>query len=307
MSGKSYAYYPGCSAAGTSKEYDASNRAVCETLGMRLVDVPDWNCCGSTPAHTVDRYLSAALSARNLAQSEDLNLNHLITPCPSCLKNTHNAVEHMHDPRFREAVEKLTRRPLRQEHRVTSVLQVLMEEVTTEAIAERIKKPLKGLKLAAYYGCLMTRPGRSMKFDDEENPTSLDRVMEAAGAAMMPFPFKVECCGGAFGIPRNDVTARLGGRIMSLAKETGADAVVVACPLCQMNLDMRQNQICSKNNLNVNMPVFYYTQLLGLALGIEESKLCFEKLITDPKPVLAKIGKSVPDEAPAVVNKEAEA
>jgi len=305
MSGKSYAYYPGCSSAGTSGEYDISSRAVCEALDMSLVDVPDWNCCGSTPAHTVDHCLSAALSARNLAQSEDLNLDYMITPCPSCLKNTHNAIEYMRDPQSRAAVEKLTRRPLRREHRVASVLQALVEDVTIDTIAGRIKKPLKGLKLVAYYGCLMTRPGNSMKFDDEENPVSIDHIMEAAGAAMMPFPFKLECCGGSFGIPRNDVTARLGGRIMSLARETGADAVVVACPLCQMNLDARQGQICSGNSLDIKMPVFYYTQLLGLALGIDESSLRFEKLFTDPKPALAKIGKSANNAAQAVVKEEA--
>jgi heterodisulfide reductase subunit B len=305
MSGKSYAYYPGCSSSGTSIEYDVSNRAVCETLGMRLIDVPDWSCCGSTPAHTVDQYLAAALSARNLAQSEELNLDHMITPCPSCLKNTHSAIEHMRDPQFRAAVDRLTLRPLRREHRVTSVLQALLEEVTIETIAARVKKPLEGLKLVAYYGCLMTRPGRSMQFDDEENPTSMDRVMEAAGATMLPFPFKLECCGGSLGVPRNDVTARLGGRIMSLLGETGADAVVVACPLCQMNLDARQNQIRSKNNLGVKMPVFYYTQLLGLALGIDESRLRLEKLITDPRPVLAKIGNRVTEAVPAVVKTEA--
>lgn len=291
MSEKSYAYYPGCSGAGTSAEYDSSSRAVCEALGVKLVDVPDWNCCGSTPAHTVDQYLSAALSARNLVQSEELGLDHMITPCPSCLKNTHNAVEHMRDPAFRAGVDRLTQRPLQREHKVTSVLQVLLEEVTPEAIAKQVKKPLKGLKVVCYYGCLMTRPGRSMNFDDEEIPTSLDKIMEAAGATVLPFSFKVECCGGSFGIPRNDVTARLGGRIMEMAQATGADAVVAACPLCQMNLDMRQGQINSKNSLNIKMPIFYYTQLLGVALGIDEKKLRFEKLIVDPKPVLAKIGK----------------
>ncbi len=230
MADKTYVYYPGCSGAGTSKEYDGSTRALCSALGLTLKDIPDWNCCGSTPAHTVDHTLSAALTARNLAQAEALGLDKIITPCPSCLKNTHNAIEHMRDPHFREAVDKLTLRPLTREHSVSSVLQVLLEEITPEEIAKRVKKPLKGLKIVPYYGCLMTRPGRSMHFDDEENPTSLDRIMQAAGATVLPFPFKVECCGGAFGIPRNDVVARLGGRIMEMAALSGADAVVAACP-----------------------------------------------------------------------------
>jgi heterodisulfide reductase subunit B len=301
VSGKAYAYYPGCSAAGTSLEYDLSTRAVCEVLGIKLVDVPDWNCCGSTPAHMVDHTLSAALSARNLAQSESLGLDDFTTPCPSCLKNVHNAIEHMRDPGFKEAVDKLTLRPLAREHRALSVLQVILEEVTPEGLARKIKKPLRGLKLATYYGCLMTRPGRFMHFDDEENPTSMDRLLEAAGAEVLPFPFKTECCGGSFGIPRGDVVARLGGRILGLARRTGADALVAACPLCQMNLDMRQGQIlkAAKENPEARLPVFYYTQLLGLALDLPESRLLWDKLTTDPTPALRKIGQTATEEVPA--------
>lgn len=292
---KKYAYYPGCSGGATSREYDASTRAVCKALGLELVDIPDWSCCGSTPAHQVDARLSAALSARNLAQSEELGLDELITPCPSCLKNLHNAVEHMDEsPAFKAAVDALTLRPLTRHHKVGSVLQAILEEITPDGLAKVVKKPLSGLKLVAYYGCLMTRPGRSMHFDDEENPTSLDRLMTAAGATMLPFPLKTECCGGSFGIPRNDVTARLAGRIMELAEEAGADAVVVACPLCQMNLDLRQRQINSANRLHLNMPVFYFTQLLGLALGLPDSALELGKLVVDVKPALAKIGQEAP-------------
>lgn len=289
---KKYAYYPGCSSAGTSKEYDVSTRELCKELGVELVDVPDWSCCGSTPAHQVDQRLSAALASRNLAQAEQLELDQVLTPCPSCLKNLHNALEHMdEDPAFKAAVDALTERPLEKHPKVSSVLQVILEDVTPEEIAARVKKPLKGLKLVAYYGCIMTRPGRSMHFDDEENPTSIDRLMEAAGATMLPFPLKTECCGGSFAIPRNDVTARLGGRIMELAQEAGADAVVVACPLCQMNLDLRQGQINSANKMNLKMPVFYFTQLLGYAMGLPDSALELGKLVVDPKPLLKNAGK----------------
>lgn len=297
---RKYAYYPGCSGGATSREYDASTRAVCSALDVELVDIPDWSCCGSTPAHQVDQRLSAALSARNLAQAEDLGLDKVITPCPSCLKNLHNAVEHMNEsPVFKASVDALTERPLAKDHKVSSVLQVVLEDVTAEEVAKLVKKPLKGLKLVAYYGCLMTRPARSMHFDDEENPTSLDRLMEAAGATMLPFPLKTECCGGSFGIPRNDVTASLAGRIMEMAQEAGADAVVVACPLCQMNLDLRQGQINSANNLKLNMPVFYFTQLLGVAMGLPESSLEMNKLVVDVKPALAKIGSESKEEAGA--------
>lgn len=286
----SYAYYPGCSGSGTSMEYDKSTRAVCAALGVNLVDIPDWNCCGSSPAHTVDASLSAALSARNLAQAETVGLSNTLTPCPSCLKNLHNAVEHMKDPAFKASVDELTERPLQKEHTVKSVLQVIYEDVTPEGLAAKVKRPLTGLKLAPYYGCLMTRPGKSMHFDDEENPVSIDRLMEALGAEIVPFPLKVDCCGASFGIPRADVVAQLSGRILESADSFGADAMVAACPLCQMNLDMRQGQVNSRNKLSLNLPVFYYTQLIGLALGLEEKALALDKLIVNPAPALAKIG-----------------
>ena len=292
MSEKTYGYYPGCSGTGTSLEYDRSTRAVCAALGVKLIELPDWNCCGSSPAHNVDPCLSSALAARNFAEAEKIGVNAVLTPCPSCLKNLHNALEHMRDGKFKEEVDALTGRPLEHPHSISSVLQVITEEITPEVIAGRIRNPLRGLKVVAYYGCLMTRPGRSMKFDHEENPTSIDRLMQACGAEVLPFPLKTECCGASLAIPRADVVARLAGRILDLAGSVGADAVVVGCPLCQMNLDLRQGQINSACNKNFKLPVFYYTQLLGLALGLEPSKLGLNKLVVDPAIALAKIGRA---------------
>lgn len=289
MSSKTFAYYPGCSGAGTSRENDLSTRAVCAALDLRLKEIPDWNCCGSSPAHTVDHALSAALCSRNFSQAETIDLSNTLTPCPACLKNLHNALEHMHDPDFAAKVDHLTQRPLTREHSVKSVLQVIYEDVGPEELKKKIVAPLKGLKLVAYYGCLMTKPGRSMHFDDEENPVSMDVLMEACGASMLPFPLKVECCGASMGIPRNDVVARLSGRILQLADSLGADAIVVACPLCQMNLDMRQVQANAYYKTELNIPVFYYTQLMGLALGLPEKKLGLNKLIVSPEAVLEKL------------------
>jgi heterodisulfide reductase subunit B len=299
MTEKSFAYYPGCSGAGTSLEYDTSSRAVCEVLGIKLVDIPDWNCCGSTPAHQVDHVLSAALGARNLAQAESLGLCETLTPCPSCLKNLHNAIEHMKEPGFTEKVAGLTNRPLKKEHSVKSVLQIIYEDITPEEVAKKVVKPLTGLKLVPYYGCLMNRPGRSMHFDDEENPVALDKLMQALGAEVLPFPLKQECCGGAMGVPDNQITARLSGKLLELAVSLGADAVVAACPLCQMNLDMRQAQAGAYYDTSFNLPVFYYTQLMGLAFGLKKGSLALNKLIVNPSPALMKIGKKSPAEASA--------
>lgn len=284
MSSLNFGYFPGCSGLGTSLEYEKSTRAVCAALGVGLTEVPDWNCCGSTPAHTMDAALSAALSSRVFSQAGKSGLKDVLTPCPSCLKNLRNCLNHMDDPVFAERVEALTERPLEPGYSVRSVLQVIVEEVGMDAIKALVKKPLTGMKVVPYYGCLMTRPGAAMRFDDPENPTSLDRLLEALGAEVLPFPLKTDCCGASFSIPARNVVPRLTGRILETAVELGADAVVVACPLCQMNLDLRQGQINSKNSSSLNIPVPYFTQLMGYAFGLSDGEIAFDKLAVNVQP-----------------------
>lgn len=279
-------YFPGCSGQGTSMEYESSTRAVCDKLGITLKEIPDWNCCGSTPAHTVDHVLSAALSSRVFAQAETAGITDVITPCPSCLKNLRNCLNHMEDPLFAARVEALTERPLKREHSVKSVLQVLIEDIGLDALGPHIRRPLKGLKVVPYYGCLMTRPGDAMRFDNPENPTSLDRLLEALGAEVLPFPLKTDCCGASFSIPARDVVPRLTGRILDMATSLGADAVVVACPLCQMNLDLRQGQVNFKNGTQYKIPVPYFTQLMAYAFGLPDTAVAFNKLAVSVQPAL---------------------
>ena len=287
MNGLNIGYFPGCSGQGTSMEYDKSTRAVCRALGITLKDIPDWNCCGSTPAHTVDSVLSSALSARIFAQAETVGLTDVITPCPSCLKNLRNALNHMEDPVFEARVEALTERPLGTEHSVKSVLQVIVEDIGLEALGPHIRRSLKGLKVVPYYGCLMNRPAESMRFDDPENPTSLDKLLEALGAEVLPFPLKVDCCGASFAIPARNVVPRLSGRILDMAAQLGADCIVVACPLCQMNLDLRQGQINFKTGSKFKIPVPYFTQLMAYAFGLPDADIAFNKLAVNVQPAFA--------------------
>lgn len=284
MSAFAFGYYPGCSGQGTSKEYETSTRAVCGALGITLKDIPDWNCCGSTPAHTFDSVLSAAFSARVFAQGETAGITDVITPCPSCLKNLRNALNHMEEPLFSARVEALTEKRLNLEHSVKSVLQVIVEDLGLEAVKARVRRPLKGMRVAPYYGCLMTRPAASMRFDDPENPTALDRLLEALGAEVLPFPLKTDCCGASFSIPARDVVPRLSGRILDMANRLGADAVVVACPLCQMNLDLRQGQINRKTGAGFHMPVPYFTQLMAWAFALPDADSAFHMLAVDVQP-----------------------
>ncbi|MBI9109649.1 CoB--CoM heterodisulfide reductase iron-sulfur subunit B family protein [Maridesulfovibrio ferrireducens] len=286
-----YAYYPGCSGTGTSIEYDMSTRAVCAELGITLTEIPDWSCCGSTPAHTVDHTLSSALSARNLALVEKMNLDTAITPCPSCLTNLKTATHRMKKDGFRDKVNKLLDTPYQGGVATKSVLQIIVEDMGLKALKDKAVKPLKGLKVAAYYGCIMNRPPEVMNFDDPEHPMAMDNIMTALGATVLPFPLKVECCGASFGIPRKDIVMSLSGKLLDAAKDIGAEALVTACPLCQMNLDLRQDQVNSAAGTNHHIPVFYYTQLIGLALGLSEKELGIDKLCVDPRKVINAIGR----------------
>ncbi|MFO7718566.1 MAG: CoB--CoM heterodisulfide reductase iron-sulfur subunit B family protein [Thermodesulfobacteriota bacterium] len=283
-----YAYYPGCSQLGTATDYDKSTRACCAKLDIHLQDIPDWSCCGSTPAHTVDHTLSGALSLRNLQLAEQLNPTCITTPCPSCLTNLKGAAQKAEDPQSREAMNALLDTPYTGSLDVKSTLQILVEDFGVDALAAKVSKPLTGLVVAPYYGCIMNRPPEAMQFDDPENPTAMDRILEACGATVAPYPLKVECCGASYGIPRKDIVAHLSHKLLSLAEDVGAMAMVTACPLCQMNLDLRQKQINKLQNADHNMPVFYFTQLLGLALGLPSAELGLEKLAVNPKDVLNK-------------------
>jgi len=284
-----YAYYPGCSGLSTSKDYDVSTRAVCASLGLQLKDIPDWSCCGSTPAHTVDHVLSAALSARNLSLAESMDVDAVITPCPSCLTNLKVAGHRMEAQSFKQKVNALLEQPCANTLQTKSVLQALVEDYGVEHIQDAVAKPLKGLKVVPYYGCIMNRPPEVMDFDDPENPTAMDRILSALGAEVLDFPFKVECCGGSFGVARKDIVVRLSGKLLELARDAGADAVVTACPLCQMNLDLRQAQVNATLKETFNVPVFYYTQLMGLALGLSREDMMLKKLVVSPWKVLDKI------------------
>ncbi|MBO4369612.1 MAG: CoB--CoM heterodisulfide reductase iron-sulfur subunit B family protein [Desulfovibrio sp.] len=288
-----FAYYPGCSAHGSSLDYELSTEAVCQALGITLEEIPDWNCCGSTPAHAVSKDLSAALCARNLDIAARLGETLLVTPCPSCLSNMRAAKDRMQDPAFRKRVNDLLDQEASETFpETTSVMQAITSAFSPEDIAKKAKKSLNGLKLVCYYGCLMSRPSDRMRFEDPENPMMMERILEALGATVLDFPLKTACCGAAFGIPHRPLTALNSGKILELATALGADAIVVACPLCQMNLDLRQAQASRAMKTRFHMPIPYYTQLMGLALGIPKESLGLHKLIVSLDPILTKLANA---------------
>lgn len=292
-----YAYYPGCSGHGTSVEYEASTRAVCNALNMDLVEIEDWNCCGSTPAHSVSHELSAALSARNLLQAAKTGADCVISPCPSCSSNLKMARWRMQNAEFKAKTDELLDAPTPANAdggadlmETYSVLQAIVENVGVDAIARRVTYPLEGLKVVTYYGCLLSRPAKVAQFDDPENPVSLDNVMKALGAEVLPFALKTECCGAAMGIPDVNIPGSLSGRILDTARAVGAEAVITACPLCHMNLDLRQRQAARiSGKAFFGLPVFYYTQMIAYAFGLSKEAMRLDKLAVNPYPLLDKI------------------
>ena len=292
-----YAYYPGCSGHGTSVEYEVSTRAVCNALNMDLVEIEDWNCCGSTPAHSVSHELSGALAARNLMQAAKTGADCVISPCPSCSSNLKMARYRMQNPAFKAGVDELLDAPTPANAEggadlmeTYSVLQAIVEHVGVENVASRVTYPLEGLKVVTYYGCLLSRPAQVAKFDDPENPVSLDNIMKALGAEVLPFALKTECCGAAMGIPDVNIPGSLSGRILDTARAVGAEAVITACPLCHMNLDLRQRQAARiAKEAFFGLPVFYYTQLIALAFGLPKNAMRLDKLAVNPYPLLDKI------------------
>lgn len=283
------AYYPGCSQEGSALDYGKSTGAVCAALGIHLQEIPEWSCCGSTPAHAVDSELSAALCARNLDLAAKENAELVATPCPSCLSNLRMALHRMRDDHFRGRVNELLDAPAAENlPDATSIMQLIGRNFDATTLAERVKKPLTGIKVAPYYGCLMSRPADIMEFGDPENPTLMETLLAACGAEIIDFPLKTVCCGAATGIPERQLTAINSGRIIDLATKMGADVIAVACPLCQMNLDLRQKQAAKAVDKFFNMPVVYFTQLMGVAMDIAPESLGLDQLCVSAQNLLRK-------------------
>ncbi len=266
------AYYPGCSLHSMAKDYDSSVRAVSQAFGIELVEVPDWNCCGASAAHASSKYLPLALSARNLHMCEKMGLD-VTSPCAACYQSLAYANWKLTgDLELCQKINEATGQPYQGSVRVLSLIDVY-NSVGIEKIKSLMKQSLKGLKVAVYYGCLLVRPSEVVSIDDEENPQVLDRLISATGAVTLDWSHKVECCGGSLSVTNEEVSLKMVRDILLAAKEAGADCIVNACPQCHFNLSMKQNKINKVYVTSFQIPVLYFTQLLGLALGIKPDNL----------------------------------
>jgi heterodisulfide reductase subunit B len=284
-----YAYYPGCSAHSTARDMHESAVAVAEALGIDLVELEGWTCCGATAAHQTDRVLAASLPAANLLKVQDMGLD-MVANCAACYNRMKTANHEVSTyPAMRKQVGDAVGRDYDGTVKVRHIIEVLLEDFGLDNIKNALKRSLKGLQVACYYGCLLVRPHEVTNFDDPENPTSLDKLVTTMGGVSLDWSHKVECCGGGLSLTRTDIVVNLADSIVGMAKAAGAQCIAVSCPMCQINLDLRQQDIEKQTGTRHDMPILYITQLLGLCLGISPGKLGLSKLMVSPAKVIEKI------------------
>jgi heterodisulfide reductase subunit B len=277
-------YYPGCSLHSTGLEYGKSTVEVCETLGIELNELNDWNCCGASSAHCTDEVLAIELATRNLVTAEEAGLD-LVIPCAACFQRFKVAEKHV-----QEGKEPVVDTPYQGKVPIKHLLDFLIEEENLSAIKKKITKPLKGLKAVCYYGCLITRPPKVTDAKSYENPQQMDVLLTLLGVDVHPWSYKTDCCGGSLMLAREDIVAQLTGKLIQKAEEAGAECIVTACPLCQANLDTKQAFISKNMGREVRFPAFYFTELLGLAFGSGEVDGWLKKHVVDPCALLKSKG-----------------
>jgi heterodisulfide reductase subunit B len=289
-----FAFYPGCSLESSAKEYKESTLLAAESLGLELEEIPDWICCGSTPAHMSDELLGIALPAYSLLLAKQMDTDGVLVTCASCysrLKAANHAI--LNDGTMKKKVAEALGEEYDGGVPVRHMLELTSDAIAQPGFDEKITRKLSGLKVASYYGCLLVRPPEITGFDDPEDPQSLDRLVAALGAEPVDWRYKVECCGAALAFSQVDIVRKLSGEILQDAKDTEADVVIVACPLCHSNLDLRQRNIEKYLGIDLEVPVLYFTQLLGLAFGYSAAELGLGKHEINPVPVLRKRGINI--------------
>jgi len=280
---KIVSYYPGCSLHGTAKEYDESIRGVAEILGIELHELEDWTCCGATSAHSTDEELAINLAGRNLAIAEKEN-RELLVPCVACYN------------RFKVAEKEVKEHPEKSRFLykgdipIRYSLDFFCEDSILKELEKKISKPLKGLKVVCYYGCLTVRPPDLTGIKQYENPEHMDNLMSLLGAEPIQWSYKTDCCGASLVLTRTDIVKRLSGRLLLMAKEAEADCIVTGCPMCQANLDTRQDEIGKQLGDHFEIPILYFTELIGLAIGHKDVKKWLGHHMINPIKILSTKG-----------------
>jgi len=284
-----YSYYPGCTLQSSADEFDKSTQDACAALNIELNEIPDWNCCGATSAHSRDEKLAIALSARNILIAEKEGLD-LVMPCAACynrLKVAQDALEHKSG--LREELTELFGIKNGSETtqiEVKHLLEIFRGEDILAQVRENTTHPLKDLTAVCYYGCLLVRPPTLLNFDDPENPMLMDNLMKAIGVSVLDWSYKIDCCGASLSLSRLDVIAQLSGTLFEMAQEAGAECIITACPMCHANLDLQQQEISNRLGREFQIPIFYFTELMAIAFGVPKAEDCLKKHFIDAIPLL---------------------
>ena len=276
-------YYPGCSMCSSASEYGKSVETVAEALNLELVEPKGWTCCGSSSAHATDPLLANVMPMTTIAAVEKMGLDTVTSPCSACYSRLKTAEQAVCQ---NDKVEKQVSSAIGYDYKgtveVRHLIEVIVDRTGIDDVAARVVKPLAGLKVACYYGCLITRPPKVTGADNPEYPVKMDRLLKALGAEPVEWSNKTECCGGSLGITMPETAAKLMRRVMGDARNNGAEAIVTMCPICHLNLDSRQAEM----GFDEEMPIFQATQLMALAFGLGEKKTALDHNLVDPRPYL---------------------
>ena len=272
-----FGYYPGCALHGSSNDYEKSIRACMKALNTGLKELDDWICCGATAAHSLNHKLSVALPARNLAIAERDGVGSVLAPCPMCSMELIKAARALREnEQMRREMSEIVELKVEGKTDVINLIQVF-ERIGVEALKSAVKKPLDDLKPACYYGCLLTRPAKVVQFDDCERPRSMESILEALGAAPVSWNYATECCGAGLTMANEATVLELANKILKNAAASGANCIVVACPMCHVNLDMKQSAVERQYDTEHGLPIYYLSDVVGLALGLNKKELAIDK------------------------------
>ncbi len=278
-------YYPGCTIESSAREYGESVAAVARILGIDLKELADWTCCGAASAHATDDGLALALPARNLETAAKTGLD-LVGPRAACYSRLKHADKAL---RSGEQIEGAGN-GYKGDFSIKHLVDFIWEEVGEKTILEKVKKPLEGLKAVGYYGCLITRPPRITGASDPDNPESMDNILKTLGADVKNWSYKTDCCGAEHVLTMPEVAWRMIQKLFDMAEEAEADVIAVACPMCQSNLDTHQAEISAQAGKRYNVPILYFTELMGLAFGDPSAEKWFARHFVDPRPLLKEKG-----------------
>ncbi len=278
--------YPGCSLEGTARDYRDSLEVASNRLGVELIELENWICCGATAAHSLDEKIAIELPARNLVLAEKEGRD-VVVPCALCFNRLKTAEKYLLQKKDPELSEKY---PFKGKIRIYDLLAYFTTSEMLERIKSQIKRPLEGLKLVSYYGCMVNRPPKITDAKAYENPTEMDRLVEILGATSIDWPFKTDCCGASHSIARPELVYRLVKKLYDRAIEEGANGIVVSCQMCHANLDLYQEQISKYFNTPYYIPIFYFTELINLALGEERQIEWLSRHLVNPIPALKECG-----------------